>query len=107
MTTYATYQGIPILIEVHVLPHSNGATYGILFAKAGTDDVIGFVTYHHEATEAQMEATEVLLHPDTPDVTALLMAMGYVRPTGRSVEVAGISIPIYQLTDLALIDPIP
>ena len=54
-----------------------------------------------------MEATEVLLHPDTPDVTALLMAMGYVRPTGRSVEVAGISIPIYQLTDLALIDPIP
>ena len=66
MTTYATYQGIPILIEVHVLPHSDGATYGILFAKAGTDtdDVIGFVTYHRQQPPIRNRG----LVPDATDV---------------------------------------
>lgn len=107
MTTHATYQGVPVLIEVHVLPNSYGATYGILFAKAGTDDVIGFVTYHDETTDLQTEPTEVLLQPDMQEATTLLMDWGYVHPTGLSVEVEGGNIPIYGLTDLALTNLIP
>lgn len=107
MTTHATYQGIPILIEVHLLPHFSGTACGIMFAKGGTDDVIGFVTYHDETTNLQLEPTEVLLHPDRQEATTLLMDWGYARPTGRSVRTGGDSIPIYQLMDLALTNLIP
>jgi hypothetical protein len=107
MVTHATYQGIPICIEVHVLPHSSGTTYGILFAKAGTEGVIGFVTSHYEATDLHLDPTDVLLHPDTPEATTLLMDVGYVLPTGCRVGAEGGSIPVYRLTDLALTDPLP
>lgn len=106
MTTRALFQGIPILIEVHLLPHAQGTTYGILFAIADTDDVIGFVTDHNDAITSTLEPTDVVLLPTFTEAAALLVEMGFVLPTERWVEVQGTSMPIYQLTEQALAHPI-